>query len=110
MQKPKRLRKSRYATVVMAFPLAVAGMTVASTPADALPLVSGITQTTTAKISKAEKLNSTTIEITYADGKMLTVDFYGENIFRLFRDDNGGVIRDPQATPAAKILVDNARR
>ena len=110
MQKPKRLRKSRYATVVMAFPLAVAGMTVASTPADALPLVSGITQTTTAKISKAEKLNSTTIEITYADGKMLTVDFYGENIFRLFRDDNGGIVRAPQATPPAQILVNSARR
>ena len=89
MRKSKRLHHGKYATIVMAFPLAVAGMTVAAPSAQALPLLTGITQTTTAQITKAEKLNNTTIELTYADGKMLTVDFYGENIFRLFRDDNG---------------------
>ena len=41
---------------------------------------------------------------------MLTVDFYGENIFRLFRDDNGGIVRNPVAAPPAQILVDGARR
>lgn len=110
MRKSKRLHHGKYATIVMAFPLAVAGMTVAAPSAQALPLLTGITQTTTAQITKAEKLNNTTIELTYADGKMLTVDFYGENIFRLFRDDNGGIVRDPQATPPARILVGSARR
>lgn len=61
-------------------------------------------------ISKAEKINNTTVELTYEDGKQLTVDFYGENIFRLFRDDNGGIVRAPQAEPEAEILVSSARR
>ena len=110
MKKTKRQHRARYATVVMAFPLAVAGMTVAAPTADAVPLMSGISQTATARIAKAAKLNATTIELTYADGKMLSVDFYGENIFRLFRDDNGGIVREPQATPPAQILVGSARR
>ena len=45
-----------------------------------------------------------------SNGKHLTVNFYGENIFRLFRDDNGGIIRDPQATPPAQTLVNSPRR
>ena len=110
MKKPKQQRRCRRAAWLMAFPLAVAGMALTSPEAMALPLLTGISQTAKAQIVKAEKLNNTTIEITYADGKMLTVDFYGENIFRLFRDDNGGIVRDPQATPAAKILVSSARR
>lgn len=111
MNKRKHLHsKGRYATLVMAFPLAVAGMTVCAPSAQAVPFVTGIAQTQDNQIVKASKLNSTTVELTYADGKMLTVDFYGENIFRLFRDDNGGIVRDPQATPEAKILVNNPRR
>ncbi len=33
----------------------------------------------------------------------MTLDFYGENIFRMFQDNAGGVIRDPQAEPEAKF-------
>ena len=55
-------------------------------------------------------LNQQTVEVVYADGRSMTIDFYGPNIFRLFRDDQGGLIRDPQATPPAEILVSNARR
>ena len=107
------------ATLVMALPLAVAGLTFTPQGVHALPLASGLVQmsaTTTAAsttanpIKSAAKINPTTVELTYANGKQLTVDFYGDNIFRLFRDDNGGVVRDPQATPPAKILVENARR
>ena len=32
------------------------------------------------------------------------------NIFRVFRDNKGGIIRDPKAIPEAKILVNNPRR
>ena len=124
MKKSKQQRSSKCATLVMALPLAVAGMTVSPAGIQALPLASGLvsndayiaasaaTSTTAAQspIKSAAKINPTTVELTYADGKQLTIDFYGDNIFRLFRDDNGGVVRDPQATPAAKILVDDARR
>ena len=112
-------RGCKCATLVMALPLAVAGLTITPNGVQALPLASGLVQnsavTQTAApssnpIKNVAKINPTTVEVTYADGKQLTVDFYGDNIFRLFRDDNGGVVRDPQATPPAKILVENARR
>ena len=40
----------------------------------------------------------------------MTLDFYGDNIFRMFQDNTGGVIRDPEARPEARILVENPRR
>lgn len=61
-------------------------------------------------ILRAQKINNTTVEVIYADNKMLTLDFYGDNVFRVFQDNNGGVLRGPQATPPAQILVDNPRR
>ena len=106
----------RYATLVMALPLAVAGLTFGAEGVQALPLVNGLSSTsaqaaaTNNPIKSVTKLNPTTVEVNYNNGKQLTIDFYGDNIFRLFRDDNGGVVRDPQATPPAKILVENARR
>lgn len=40
----------------------------------------------------------------------MTLDFYGENIFRMFQDNMGGIVRDPQASPEARILVDRPRK
>ena len=67
-------------------------------------------KTEVVKVIAAKKINPTTIELLLSDGQRLTFDFYGENIFRLFEDHNGGFIRDPEAKPAAKILVENPRR
>ena len=59
----------------------------------------------------ASKLNPSTVEVSFgADKPTLTVDFYGPNVFRLFQDPNGGIVRDPQATPPAQILVDQPRK
>lgn len=66
--------------------------------------------TARAEITGVDKINPTTVEIRLSDGKRMTLDFYGENIFRLFQDNNGGIIRDPEAKPEAKILVENPRR
>lgn len=119
MKNPSRKKSHAKATLVMALPLAVAGMVISPSGIHAIPLASGltvnseITTNTTDNalgIKNVVKINPTTIEVNYNNGKMLTIDFYGENIFRLFRDDNGGIVRDPKASPEAKILVNTARR
>ena len=58
----------------------------------------------------ANKVNSTMVEVLLSGSQKLTLDFYADNIFRLFQDNSGGVIRDPEAKPAAKILVENPRK
>lgn len=66
-----------------------------------------------AGVVAAEQINPTTVELCLSDGNRITIDFYGENIFRMFRDANGGIIRDPQPMegyPEAQILVDNPRK
>ena len=55
-------------------------------------------------------MEGTAATIRLADGKQLTVDFYGPDIVRIFLDPAGGPVRDPEATPPAKILVDNPRK
>lgn len=56
------------------------------------------------------KINPTTVEVLFSNQQRMTLDFYGDNIFRLFQDNNGGILRDPAAKPEAKILVDRPRR
>ncbi len=66
-----------------------------------------------ASVVAVEKINPTTVELRLNDGQRVTLDFYGDNIFRMFRDINGGIVRDPQPMagyPDAQILVDNPRR
>ncbi|MBS9768309.1 MAG: DUF5110 domain-containing protein [Flavobacteriaceae bacterium] len=57
-----------------------------------------------------EKVNSTTVKITHSEGTELIFDFYGNNIFRIFQDNEGGGLRNPKAEPPAEILVKNPRR
>ncbi len=57
-----------------------------------------------------QKINPTTVEIVYDNGQRLTLDFYGDHIFRMFQDVHGGIIRDPEAKPEAKILVEQPRK
>lgn len=61
------------------------------------------------KIISANRINDTTVELLLNDNRRIAVDFYGNNIFRVFQDNDGGIIRDPAATPPAQILVDNPR-
>lgn len=55
-------------------------------------------------------LNPTTVEVLFSDSQRMTLDFYGENVFRMFQDNGGGILRDPQAEPEARILVDTPRK
>ena len=61
-------------------------------------------------ITAANRINPTTVEVLLSDNNRITFDFYGENIFRLFQDNSGKIIRDPEAKPEAKIMVDNPRK
>lgn len=86
-----------------------------------LPMVANATNETpsastaiTAQAAQADgvqilRINPTTVELCFANHRRVAVDFYGENIFRIFEDHNGGVMRDPEAKPEAHILVDNPR-
>lgn len=58
----------------------------------------------------ARKINDTTVEVKFANDQQFTFDFYGDNIFRLFQDNEGGIVRDPKANPHAEILVKNPRK
>ena len=61
-------------------------------------------------ITDAKKINGTTIELSLSNQKKMLLDFYGDNIFRLFRDDSGKGLRAPEAKPEAQILVNNPRK
>ena len=70
-----------------------------SLPIQAMPRAENTNTVTqpSAKIIRAKKINPTTIEVLMSDNQRMTFDFYGENIFRVFQDKSGGIIRDPQA-------------
>ena len=58
----------------------------------------------------ARKINATTIELINNQQQRITLDFYGNGIFRLYLDPAGRAPHNPEATPAADILVENPRR
>ena len=62
------------------------------------------------RITSVYQINPTAVEMKTETGVRITLDFYGENIVRVFRDNAGGMIRDPKATPEAKILVATPRK
>ncbi len=62
------------------------------------------------KITGVHPLNPTTVEVLFTNNQRMTIDFYGENIFRVFQDNSGGIVRNPEAKPEAQILVDSPRK
>ncbi|SEG61966.1 TIM-barrel domain-containing protein [Sphingobacterium lactis] len=67
-------------------------------------------QRDTSAVVAVAQINPTTVEILFQNQQRLVLDFYGKNIFRLFQDPKGGILRDPEAKPEAQILVDQPRR
>ena len=72
-------------------------------------VVNTATDTSEKAILNAIMINPTTADILFSDNTRLSIDFYGENIFRFFKDNSGGIIRKPEAKPDADILVDSPR-
>ena len=62
------------------------------------------------KLVAARKTNPTTIEIEFSNHQKMLIDFYGNNIFRMFQDNSGEGLRAPLAEPAAEILVKTPRK
>lgn len=101
-------RQGKAVCLMLALPLLFS-----SSPVEATTLRTENTKVVTQQMHKiigAKKINPTTIEVLLADNQRMTLDFYGENIFRLFQDNNGGILRDPEAKPEAQILVNNPRK
>lgn len=91
--------------------LTMLGVTALVTPTDTFAMPMPQAQANSANaVSSVRKLNPTAYEVIYSDGNMLTADFYGPNIVRLFLDPDGGIVRDPQATPPAEILTATPRK
>lgn len=107
MKKVTKSQKGRRVIfLTLAFPLVFS-----STPLLATQVFHEVSTTTQSvqKITGVKQLNPTTVEVLFANNQRMALDFYGENIFRVFQDNNGGIIRDPEAKPEAQILVDNPR-
>lgn len=68
------------------------------------------TQEDSVRVESVQKINPTTVQVKFSNNQLLLVDFYADNIFRLFQDNKSAVVRDPQAEPAAQILVNNPRK
>ena len=106
MEKTPNLSKVKYAAIALALPLSLGSAPVAL--ADGATVASEL-RLSPVQVTGARMINPTTVEVTFANGQHLTVDFYGDNIFRMFRDDQGGILRSPSATPPAQILADQPR-
>ena len=105
--------RKKYLSAFMICALIAASSTTASatafTATDATDAAS-VTATATAKPVRISKCNNFAVEVYFDNGTMYTLDFYGKNIFRLFQDNSGGIVRPPKAEPEADILVKNPRR
>jgi len=92
---------------IWAFPmLLMSGPMLAIQPSESVPVIT----TEVTPVVSAQRINPTTVDLVFRNGQRMTFDFYGPNIFRMFQDNQGGIIRDPEAQPEAQILVDQPRK
>lgn len=99
----KRLLSGTMQATAAAMVLALAGSTAGNAAPTPIPLVASAAPS-------ARLINPTTVEVALPAGPTLTLDFYGDNIFRVFADPKGGILRNPVADPPADILVASPRR
>lgn len=100
-------KQKRAVLIALAAPLMFSpAPLLAGMDAGPIPAVAQQTQT----IVSVQRINTTTVDVVFSNNRRMTFDFYGDNIFRIFQDNNGGILRDPEAKPEARILVDNPRR
>ena len=103
----RHLKHCKVVTLVCTLPLTVSATSLSTT--QVVDHSIEVTQENPSVIG-IRQINPTTVEVLYANKQCMTLDFYGDNIFRLFRDNNGGIVRDPVSDPEAQILVKNPRK
>ncbi len=104
----KRLQTIPFGKVMVA--TLVLPMALCATVAKAAATLSAATmQNTKTEKMRIKRINPTTVELTFSFNHRVTVDFYGNHVFRIFEDHNDGVMKDPEAKPIARILTDNPR-
>lgn len=62
------------------------------------------------QILKATKTGPVSVDVLLDSSQHIYIEFYGENIFRVFQAPGGGQPHDPEAKPPAKILVDQPKK
>ena len=100
--KSTQIKKSIAKAVIMVFFL----LANASMAAQSLQRISDTALT----VTSAVKTNSTTIDLLLNNKYHMVLDFYHENIFRVFFDSSNINLHDPIAKPPAQILVTNPRK
>ena len=95
--------KVMVATLIMPMTLCVT-MVKAATTSSAATM-----QNTNSEKVKIMRINPTTVELIFPINRRVAIDFYGNNIFRIFESHNDEVMKDPEAKPMARILTDNPR-
>ena len=73
-------------------------------------LLPATAQESTVQVKDIVRCSDTAVEVHYTDGQKRILDFYGPDLVRIFQDPAGGSMRDPEAHPEARILVENARQ
>ena len=85
------LRKLRFIAVFLLFyPISLLSIQ-ASEKSDMSNVVSNTAQQTSGILS-VKKVNPTTVDVLFSNNQRRTIDFYGENIFRVFQDNSGGIL------------------
>jgi alpha-glucosidase (family GH31 glycosyl hydrolase) len=96
------IKKPVATTAIIIFSLLVnAGLSAQSLQGKGQPVLS---------VTSAVKTNSTTVDLLLDNKYHLLLDFYNEDIFRVFFDSSNSKPHDPVAKPPAQILVNNPRR
>lgn len=104
------MRKTYLSALMVCALIAGAAATATASTAKSVATPANIAAENTAKPVRISQCNNYAVEVYYDNGTMFTLDFYGKNIFRLFQDNTGGIIRPPKAEPEAEILVKTPRR
>ncbi|MGV8962475.1 MAG: TIM-barrel domain-containing protein [Candidatus Saccharimonadaceae bacterium] len=106
MNKTRIQKAALIAAIAFALPLSTIGTLRAQSNSTTI----SVTDQDSVQIVDAKKINPTTVEILFSNEQKMLLDFYGNNIFRMFQDNSGKGLRAPEAKPEAKILLDNPRK
>ena len=93
MNKTRIQKAALIAAIAFALPLSTIGTLRAQSNSTTI----SVTDQDSVQIVDAKKINPTTVEILFSNEQKMLLDFYGNNIFRMFQDNSGKGLRAPEA-------------